>query len=378
MLLAGSGAWGQVAVPRVAIAPATMAVSQPAESIRVTIGKVKGNVQVRRSEGEPWQPAKEGVELDAGAEFRTGLRSNVVLLIPPDQQITIDSLTNTTVLRAVRQGGLVKTDLGMKYGRTTYEVEEAGVEHEATIRSPAATLAVRGTRNMSLYDHAAFAPVALASQPVQFKNLKGQIVGFGGTGRQTKMAGDQLSPASDALASSTVDPVGTFGGRTNSENAIVSYIARVDPSLDLTKFPILRILTDPNRPDTSGGGTLPIAGQLRFFLIWTGQPLGNVDLSVTAPDHQVVSIAHPTTPDSGHHLGDGVATKTGFGQEVVLFERMFPTGTYTIQSNLKTPGKADAQIFVVRDPLTTGTPIGQFSFKLTPAHPNATQTIHAP
>jgi hypothetical protein len=355
-----------------------MAASQPAELIKVTIGKVKGNVQVRRSENEAWQPAKEGAVLDAGAEFRTGLRSNVVLLIPPDQQITVDSLTNTTVLRAVREGGRVKTDLGMKYGRTTYEVEEAGVEHEATIRSPAATLAVRGTRNMSLYDHAAFAPVALASQPVQFKNLRGQVVGFGRVGQQTKMAGDQPSPADDARAATTVDSVGKFAGRTNSENAIVSYIARVDPSLDLTKFPVLRILTDPNRPDTSGGGTLPILGQLRFFLFWSGQPSSNVDLSVTAPDHQVVSIAHPTTADSGHHLGDGVASKSGFGQEIVLFERMFPTGTYTIQTDLKTPGKADAQVFVVRDPLTTGTQIGQFSFKLTAAHPSATHTIHAP
>jgi hypothetical protein len=358
-----------------ATARATSIPSIPTISIRATIKRITGTVQIRHSENEQWQPAREGMEVDVGVEFRTGLRSSVVFFMPPDQQITLDSFTNMTILRAFNDGRRVTTDLGMKYGRTKYGVEEAGVEHEATIRSPGSTLAVRGTRNMSLSDHAGFAPVATASQPVRFKNTAGLVVAFGQPGVQTTMAGDQSSPATGALTAATVDPAGQFVGRTAGENQIISYISRVDPNFNLNQFPVLKILTNPDMPDTSGGGTLPISGQLRFLLVWNGTPKSNVDLSVTSPDRRTVSVLNPTSPNSGHHLGDGIANADGFGQETLIYERMYLAGTYTIKTDMKTSGAVNAQVFVVRDPLTTGKLIGQFSFKLTTARPGTTRTI---
>src|SRR5438270_1539956 len=68
-------------------------------------------------------------------------------------------LGTVKVLQALRTGDKVKTDMLMKYGRTKYSVEAAGLEHESTIASPSGTLAVRGTV-ISLYDQPPYAPAA--------------------------------------------------------------------------------------------------------------------------------------------------------------------------------------------------------------------------
>src|SRR5438270_3811914 len=55
-------------------------------------------------------------------------------------------LGTVKVLQALRDGDKLKTDMLMKYGRTKYSVEAAGLEHESTIASPSGTLAVRPDR----------------------------------------------------------------------------------------------------------------------------------------------------------------------------------------------------------------------------------------
>src|SRR5438874_5387848 len=99
-----------------ASAPATAAA--PGESLKVTVTGVQGNVQVRAAEDQPWQLAKVGMVLGEQAEFRTGPRSAVRFTIPPDQTITLDRLGTVKVVAAIQQGGKIKTNLGMKYGRT--------------------------------------------------------------------------------------------------------------------------------------------------------------------------------------------------------------------------------------------------------------------
>src|SRR5262245_27449693 len=62
--------------------------SQPVgaqQNIEITISGVEGLVQVRKAEDQPWQRAEAGMKLDQGAEFRTGPRSAVRFVIPPDQ-----------------------------------------------------------------------------------------------------------------------------------------------------------------------------------------------------------------------------------------------------------------------------------------------------
>src|SRR4051812_23400817 len=69
-------------------------------ALQVTVAEVKGNVQVRADDKAAWQPAKVGMVVDQGAEFRTGPRSSVRCTIPPDQSFTLDRLGTVKVMTA--------------------------------------------------------------------------------------------------------------------------------------------------------------------------------------------------------------------------------------------------------------------------------------
>ena len=92
--------------------------TQAVQHLKAKITGVEGKVQVRVSEDQPWQKAAVGIEVGENAEFRTGPRSAVRFVIPTDQTITLDRLGTVKVLTAINEGGRLKTDLGMKYGRT--------------------------------------------------------------------------------------------------------------------------------------------------------------------------------------------------------------------------------------------------------------------
>lgn len=117
-----------------------------AQTLRGVVTDVKGMVQMRAADDQPWQFAKPGMNLTEGAEFRTGPRSAVRFRIEPDQEITLDRLGVMKVARAVREAdGAIKTDLGMQYGRSRYQIHKAGIQHESTVRMPSAVLGIRGT-----------------------------------------------------------------------------------------------------------------------------------------------------------------------------------------------------------------------------------------
>jgi hypothetical protein len=342
---------------------------------QATVRQVVGIAQARKSENDPWQIVRVGQVFDEGVEFRTGPRSRVVFQVPPDQTIILDRLGVVKLLIAKREASEVRTSLGMPYGRTEYQVEEAGLQHNADIAAPGATLAVRGTKDMVLYDQGPFTPVAFARQPVRLRNSKGQTIAFGRAGSSARVGADKNSPAEQSIVETRVDPAGAFAARTASENAVLNYLTRVAPDLDVSQFRLLSLITDPNFKGT-GAVVLPIPGQLQFTLIWSTAFFSDLDLSVTSPLGEVVSAANPKVKSSGHHFGDEVSGK-GQGQEVVVWENGYPQGKYIINVTQKpgAKGGSSASVFVIRDPLTTGQQVGQFSGKTSSQTPGFTNTI---
>jgi len=118
---------------------------QPARQLAIVVTAVKGLVQVRAAEDQPWRIAQAGMNLNTGAEFRTGPKSRVQFRVGKTQTITLDRLGTVKVLDAIQRSGKISTDIGMKYGRTELQVEAGGIEHESKIHSPSSTLAVRGS-----------------------------------------------------------------------------------------------------------------------------------------------------------------------------------------------------------------------------------------
>jgi len=331
---------------------------------------------VSKTENDPWQRIQVGQVVDEGAEFRTGPFSRVIFQVPPDQTIILDRLGVVKLLIAKRTTTGVETNLGMPYGRTEYQVEEAGLQHDAKITSPGATLAVRGTKDMVLYDQGPFTPIAYASQPVRLRNDKGKNINFGKAGARAHVAANKNSPAEQRIFEQRMDPAGSFAGRSQSENAVLDYLARVSPDLDVSQFRLLSLITDPNFKGT-GLGTLPIPGQLTFNLVWSG--FSDLDLVVISPSGEVVSFKNPKVKSSGHHFGDESFDKSGQGQESVVWEKGYPQGKYTIRVSQKGGSKsgAAATVFVQRDINTPkGEQIGQFSSKISTQGPTVTHTIN--
>jgi len=198
----------------------TQPADQKVEHLKVTVTGVEGLVQVRTGEDQAWQKATLGMELNEQAEFRTGPKSAVRFIIPPDQTVTLDRLGTVKVLQAVNQNGKLKTNLGMKYGRTRYDIEAAGQEHESTIASPSSTLAVRGTK-VSLYDQRPFVAEAVSlTGRAQFRDIHKQLA-FGGKGAgKTQVNTSKDSAAAVSLVGSFLDPTVALA-RTDSEARLV-------------------------------------------------------------------------------------------------------------------------------------------------------------
>src|SRR4051794_38933919 len=146
---------------RAQTAPSTTQSAPAAQPLTVTVTGVEGMVQVREASDKPWQKAVVGMTVGEGAEFRTGPRSAVRCFIPPAQTFTLDRLGVVKVLQAVRDGKTIKTQVGMPFGRTRYDIEEGGLEHRTSMVTPSSTLAIRGTK-VSVFDQPPFAPSAIS------------------------------------------------------------------------------------------------------------------------------------------------------------------------------------------------------------------------
>lgn len=250
-------------------------------NLTVTVTGIEGVVQVRENPDQPWRKCELNMVLGAGAEFRTGPRSAVRCTIPPDQTFTVDRLGIVKVLQAAQQGGKIKTDLGMQYGRTRYDIEEAGLQHESVIRSPNGTLAVRGTR-VSLYDQPPFTPRAtsLTGRAV-YANAKRQIA-FGGKGAgKTAVANDSDSAAETAakaaLLNNVIDPRSPIALSEAESQQLAFEVSR-----GAIRFDRL-IISGFQPPPADLSGELP--GMLNFAVTWTG--FADIDMFV---------ITNPNTP----------------------------------------------------------------------------------
>lgn len=196
----------------------------PAAALKATIIGVSGPlVQVRDKAQADWRTAEVGMVLEQGAEFRTGPRSKIEMKIPPDQVIRIDRLTEVKLIEAVQLNEqAVKTHVGMTRGRTLYHVSESQVEHNATLSSPSATHAVRGTQSFGLQDESGRPPRALAfnNEQTTFITPLGVAVQLDSQGRILNMDGDFNSLANYLFVNSNSDP-GTARSRTEIEAMLV-------------------------------------------------------------------------------------------------------------------------------------------------------------
>lgn len=346
-------AWGNQATQQ-ATRPAT---TQP---LRARITAVEGLVQVRNDEGQPWQAAVVGMIVGEGAEFRTGPRSAVRFELPPDQTVTLDRLGTMKLIEAVAKAGGIKTDLGMRYGRVRYDIEAAGISHDATIHSPGSTLAVRGTQ-VILTDTAPFPPVATSlTGKARYTNSKGRTTNLGDTEKATIENGDP-NAAHTAAEETYVDPT-LPGTRSDDEQQAIMFQPRLStvvgsPARSWQGLPRGRSIT----------GSPPVRstqGSLLFQLVWihsqSATTTPDVDLYVITPAGEALCPKECAPIDSigGQSPADDTGGgKLQTGQEIAAWQSRFPLGDYRYQVRHVSGSEAEFQVVVVRDGQVVGQPV---------------------
>ncbi len=307
--------------------------STQAAGRKVVVTGVEGLASVRADEASPWKPATKGMELTEKAEFRTGPTGAIQFVIPPDQTVSVDRLTQLKVLKAIQEGGKVTTDLGIKYGRTRYDLEGGGLEHQSTLRSPNATLAVRGTK-VSLFDQAPFTPQATSlTGRAQFQAMRRQMIAFGGPGAgKMRVDADSDSPGEATLSESVIDPT-LDGARSSSEAELVTTVISRGSFVEIDRSSGIKIVRGGTPPTDSE--LLPaLPGRLNFVLRWNGD--ANLDLGVATPDTEATPGGEFVYPQLGLNIAPS-GGRTAFdhrggangGIEVVYFNK-FDDGIYNI------------------------------------------------
>jgi hypothetical protein len=341
-------AWARAAAAQ-ATAPTT-GIVLPEGPLKATVTDLKGLVEVRPAPGQPWQKPTVGMELSEGAEFRVGPRSVVRFVIPPDQVVTIDRFTTVQLLKANFENGKFVTDLGMKYGRVRYDIEAAGQEYDARVRSPGSVLAVRGTRVM-LYDQPPFAPQAVSfTGRARFTDPKKQV-DFG-NGSYSRVTTFTDSSAQTAIEQTNLDPRTEFAGRTLTESQLGLTLGGYSGP-DYTTLTMSQRTLGTVTPPT---GPALIPRSLEFDLFWNGTPFSDVELTVSNPLGQTLSLSNPSIPGVGsfNTANASAADAQGFGGfKQIFFGPSYLPGTYTIGLDLATAGPNDrvgASVLVI-DPI---------------------------
>jgi len=283
------------------------ATTTQATPMQISITGVEGLVQVREGSDKPWTKAQVGMTVTEGAEFRTGPRSAVRVLIPPDQTITLDRLGVVKLMQAIQQGSTVKTKVGMPYGRTRFDIEEAGIEHQAQLVTPSSTLAIRGTK-VSVYDQPPFAPSAVSLTGRAVYTAAKRQVAFGGKGQGKTNVSSQVDNAGQfSLLQTFVDPNSSFGRPQADQRLINQLQAKGDV---VTRNGELAVAFGPAVTDTQLTNLISSQGRFNISLRWFGP--GDFDLFVLTND---VKTGAPYTLGNPSYRGSVFKDIGLFGQE---------------------------------------------------------------
>jgi hypothetical protein len=315
-----------------AIATAALAQTPPAsapatEHLKATITAIEGNVRYRVG-SQPWMKCAVGLILDEGAEFRTDPDSSVQFTLPPDQTITVGSMTKVKLVDAIKSNGKIDTDVGLKHGSVRLEINAAGVEHQSTIRSPNSTLAVSGTV-VSLTDERPFPPVASSlTGRARFATAKAKTAfGNKGAGKLT-VTGDHPNAADQLLDSSVIDPSIALA-RTPEDRLLLANVISLGGIVNFgndRQIPVVSDLTPPTDAQLKPF----IVGQLDFILRWNSN--ANLDLTIGDQQNEVLfpHTGNNTTRSGGFIPFDDQGGPRG-GLELAYWQNSFPASFYDIE-----------------------------------------------
>lgn len=327
----------------------SIAQTQPAagvERLQATITGVEGLVQVRSNENAPWVKAEVGMKLDEAAEFRTGPKSAVRFTIPPDQTITLDRLGTLKLLQAINDNGTLRTNIGMSYGRTRFDIEAAGREHDATITSPSSTLAVRGTK-VNMYDQRPYRAEATSlTGRAEFRDFKKQISFGARNGGTVRVNTEDASSASGALNATTLDPKYDMA-RSEAEAPLIDRLLTSGSTVFFDETAGIKVVRG-GVPPTDQQLVPALPGVLNVVARWNTDADLNLSLATPGGPNNAGEILYPigalaTNSSGGRVAFDHRGGENG-GIEIIYFPSVPADGLYGIGLTLISGSTTRAQV----------------------------------
>ncbi len=103
---------------------------------------LKGKVQVKAAMGQPWEDARNGQKVDAGASIKTGSGAEVIVAWGEGKAIKVSPLSNIKLESLASAKSKINLSEGKIFARTN-KLKSAGGTFE--VRTPTAIAGVRGT-----------------------------------------------------------------------------------------------------------------------------------------------------------------------------------------------------------------------------------------
>lgn len=113
--------------------------------LQAVIMKVEGQVQWKADGAADWNIAAINDILATGTEIRTGRNSQVTLRIGMNASMLIDRVSRVVLPEMIQAGDVLRTRITMQYGLADVKVDQVGLSNDFEIKTPSATLAVKGT-----------------------------------------------------------------------------------------------------------------------------------------------------------------------------------------------------------------------------------------
>ena len=211
-----------------------------ANLLEVTIDSIEGDVEVRHFKEKDWVPAVKGMVIKEGSRISTGFKSKAVLLFADNSTAIVNSLTQMTISRFIKDGNAVKTDLKLRIGTIRVKVKEnQPVKTDMKISTPNSTASVRGTEIEEVKSSSHFGDtISIESGKVNYETKEGNINVQGG----------------ESTNQNLINPL---------ENALMQIVAQIAP-IGLTQSEIQELIITPNLiNDINSNTTNPIQDKIK-------------------------------------------------------------------------------------------------------------------
>lgn len=121
--------------------------------LQAVVMKVEGaRAQWKAGLDSEWKSAAVNDILPTGAEIRTGRDSTITLRIGMNASMLIDRTSRIVLPEMIQSGDVLRTRVTMKYGLADVKVDHVGLANDFEIKTPSATLAVKGTGWRIIWD----------------------------------------------------------------------------------------------------------------------------------------------------------------------------------------------------------------------------------